>query len=116
MRRCGMSAHSSENGDKSGMAQQAGSPLPGGAAKKWRAGVLGATGLVGQRLVKLLPGHPWFELTEVAASARSSGRSYGEAVGWHVDGRIPEVARSLIVKTLAPSLDCDFVFSALDSS
>ena len=50
-----MSTHSSENGDKSGMSQQASSgPLPGGAAKKWRAGVLGATGLVGQRLVKLL--------------------------------------------------------------
>jgi aspartate-semialdehyde dehydrogenase len=111
-----MSAHSSENGDKSGMAQQAGSPLPGGATKKWRAGVLGATGLVGQRLVKLLAGHPWFELTEVAASERSSGRSYGEAVRWHLDGPIPEVARSLIVKSLDPSLDCDFVFSALDSS
>ena len=111
-----MSAHSSENGDKSGMAQQAGSPLPGGATKKWRTGVLGATGLVGQRLVKLLAGHPWFELTEVAASERSSGRSYGEAVRWHLDGPIPEVARSLIVKSLDPSLDCDFVFSALDSS
>jgi aspartate-semialdehyde dehydrogenase len=111
-----MSAHSSENGDKSGMAQQAVSPLPGGAAKKWRAGVLGATGLVGQRLVKLLAGHPWFELTEVAASERSSGRSYGDAVRWHLDGSIPEAARSLVVKSLDPSLDCDFVFSALDSS
>jgi aspartate-semialdehyde dehydrogenase len=110
-----MSAHSTENGDKGGMAQQAGSPLPGGAAKKWRAGVLGATGLVGQRLVKLLAGHPWFELTEVAASERSSGRSYGEAVRWHLDGPIPEAARSLVVKSLDPSLDCDFVFSALDS-
>jgi aspartate-semialdehyde dehydrogenase len=111
-----MSAHSSENGDKSGMAQQAVSSLPGGAAKKWRAGVLGATGLVGQRLVKLLAGHPWFELTEVAASERSSGRSYGEAVRWHLDGPIPEAARRLVVKSLDPSLDCDFVFSALDSS
>src|SRR5580698_5956919 len=110
-----MSAPSSENGDKSSMAQQAVSPLPGGAAKKWRAGVLGATGLVGQRLVKLLAGHPWFELTEVAASERSSGRSYGEAVRWHLDGPIPEAARSLVVKSLDPSLDCDFVFSALDS-
>src|SRR6202795_876211 len=116
MRRCGMSAHSSENGDKSGMAQQAGSPLPGGAAKKWRAGVLGATGLVGQRLVKLLVGHPWFELTEVAASERSSGKSYAEAVRWHLDGPISEAARSLVVKSLDRRLDCDFVFSALDSS
>jgi aspartate-semialdehyde dehydrogenase len=111
-----MSAHSSENGDKGGMAQQAGSPLPGGATKKWRVGVLGATGLVGQRLVKLLAGHPWFELTEVAASERSSGRNYGDAVRWHLDGPIPEAARSLVVKSLDPSLDCDFVFSALDSS
>jgi aspartate-semialdehyde dehydrogenase len=115
-----MSAHSSENGDKAGMAQQAAqrreSPLPGGAAKKWRAGVLGATGLVGQRLVKLLANHPWFELTEVAASERSSGKSYSDAVRWHLDGLIPESARSLVVKSLDPSLDCDFVFSALDSS
>jgi aspartate-semialdehyde dehydrogenase len=111
-----MSVHSSENGDKSGMARQAVSALPHGAGKKWRAGVLGATGLVGQRLVKLLAGHPWFELTEVAASERSSGRSYGEAVRWHLDGPIPEAARSLVVKSLDPSLDCDFVFSALDSS
>ena len=60
-----MSAHSSENGDKAGMAklaaQQSENPLPGGVTKKWRAGVLGATGLVGQRLVKLLADHPWFE-------------------------------------------------------
>ncbi|MGB6596428.1 MAG: aspartate-semialdehyde dehydrogenase [Candidatus Acidiferrum sp.] len=115
-----MSAQSSENGDKSGMPQHAAlrsaSPLPGGTAKKWRAGVLGATGLVGQRLVKLLAGHPWFELTEVAASERSSGKSYAEAVRWHLDGPIPEAARSLVVKSLDPSLDCDFVFSALDSS
>jgi aspartate-semialdehyde dehydrogenase len=111
-----MSAHSSENGDKSGMPQHASSPLPSGATRKWRAGVLGATGLVGQRLVKLLSTHPWFELTEVAASERSSGKSYPEAVRWHLDGPIPEAARSLIVKSLDPSLDCDFVFSALDSS
>src|SRR6202166_352037 len=111
-----MTAHSSENGDKSGMAQHASCPLPGGAAKKWRAGVVGATGVVGQRLVKLLSGHPWFELTEVAASERSSGKSYAEAVRWHLDGPIPHAARSLVVKSLDPSLDCDFVFSALDSS
>jgi aspartate-semialdehyde dehydrogenase len=115
-----MSAQSSGNGDKSGMAQQGAQrregPVPGGTAKKWRAGVLGATGLVGQRLVKLLADHPWFELTEVAASERSSGKIYSEAVRWHLDGPIPEPARSLVVKSLDPSLDCDFVFSALDSS
>src|SRR5580693_2419828 len=111
-----MSAHPSENGGKSGMAPQTETPLPCEAAKKWRAGVLGATGLVGQRLVKLLAGHPWFELTEVAASERSSGKSYAEAVRWHLDGSIPEAACRLVVKSLVPRLDCDFVFSALDSS
>jgi aspartate-semialdehyde dehydrogenase len=84
--------------------------------KKWRAGVLGATGIVGQRLVKLLAGHPWFELTEVAASERSSGRTYAEAVRWHLETPIPEVARGMEVKGVEPALDCDFVFSALDSS
>ena len=84
--------------------------------KKWRAGVLGATGIVGQRLVRLLAEHPWFELNEVAASERSSGRSYAEAVHWHLESPIPEVARDLVVKGVEPALDCDFVFSALDSS
>jgi len=84
--------------------------------RKWRAGVLGATGIVGQRLVNLLAEHPWFELTEVAASERSSGRTYSEAVRWHLETPIPEPARRLVVKGVEPALDCDFVFSALDSS
>jgi len=84
--------------------------------KKWKAGVLGATGVVGQRLVQLLANHPWFELTEVAASERSSGKTYAEAVRWHLDTPIPDVARGLVVKGLDLNLDCDFVFSALDSS
>lgn len=94
----------------------AGIGLPAGAAKKWRAGVLGATGLVGQRIVSLLASHPWFELTDVAASERSSGKHYAEAVRWHLDAPIPEGARDLVVKGLEPTLNCDFVFSALDSS
>ena len=85
-------------------------------AKKWKAGVLGATGVVGQRLVQMLGDHPWFDLTEVAASERSSGKAYSEAVSWHLDTPIPESARNLVVKGLDPSLDCDFVFSALDAS
>ena len=84
--------------------------------QKLRAGVLGATGIVGQRLVKLLAEHPWFELTEVAASERSSGKTYADATRWHLDTPIPAVARDLIVKGLDPVLECDFVFSALDSS
>jgi aspartate-semialdehyde dehydrogenase len=92
------------------------SSAPESVARKWRVGVLGATGLVGQRLVHLLADHHWFDLTEVAASERSSGKCYAEAVHWHLDAPIPEAARDLVVKGLDPSLDCDFVFSALDSS
>jgi aspartate-semialdehyde dehydrogenase len=84
--------------------------------KKWRAGVLGATGMVGQRLVRLLAEHPWFELTAVAASERSLGKKYPEAARWHLEGPVPEVARDLVLEDLEPNLDCDFVFSALDSS
>jgi aspartate-semialdehyde dehydrogenase len=84
--------------------------------QKFRAGVLGATGMVGQRLVQLLAAHPWFELTEVAASERSSGKKYCQAVKWHLDSPIPAAAANLAVKSLDPVLDCDFVFSALDSS
>ena len=111
-----MSTQPSENREKDAVARRSESSFPGNAGKKWRAGVLGATGLVGQRLVSLLAGHPWFKLTEVAASERSSGRTYSEAVRWHLDGPIPDTARGLVVKGLDPSLECDFVFSALDSS
>src|SRR5262244_3997845 len=83
---------------------------------KFRAGVLGATGIVGQRLVQLLADHPWFELSEVAASERSSGKKYSEAVQWHGHEPIPEVAANLVVKGLETALDCDFVFSALDAT
>jgi aspartate-semialdehyde dehydrogenase len=54
---------------------------------------------VGQRLVSLLAHHPWFDLTEVAASERSSGRRYAEAAHWHLDGPIPERAGDLRVKS-----------------
>src|SRR5437879_3506092 len=84
--------------------------------KRIRAGVLGATGLVAQRIVSLLANHPWFELTEVGASERSSGKTYAEAVRWHLDAPIPSAARNLVVRSLTPTLECDFVFSALDSS
>jgi aspartate-semialdehyde dehydrogenase len=84
--------------------------------KKIRAGVLGATGMVGQRFVHMLANHPWFALADLAASERSSGKKYGDVVKWHLDTPIPEAARDLVVKDLAPNLDCDFVFSALDSS
>lgn len=111
-----MIPQSSGNGDKAVVPPQTQCALPRNVTKKWRVGVLGATGLVGQRLVKLLSSHPWFQLTEVAASERSSGKTYSEAVRWHLDGPVPEDASGLLVKGLDPSLECDFVFSALDSS
>src|SRR5690349_12426119 len=103
-----MSSQSQSGGDSNMQSNQP--------AKKWKAGVLGATGVVGQRLVQMLGDHPWFDLTEVAASERSSGKTYAEAVRWHLDAPVPQSARGLVVKGLDPSLDCDFVFSALDSS
>src|SRR4030088_241680 len=103
-----MNSPSQNNGDQNMQAKRP--------EKKWKAGILGATGVVGQRLVQMLGDHPWFDLTEVAASERSSGKTYAEAVRWHLDAPIPDAARGLLVKGLDPSLDCDFVFSALDSS
>ena len=88
--------------------------------KKYRVGVIGGTGMVGQRFITLLANHPWFELTVIAASARSAGRSYEEAVGsrWVMADPIPEKARGIIVadaadvETVAPQVD--FVFCAVD--
>src|ERR1700674_537737 len=111
-----MSGHTLDGGDRRMPSNGGGPASAKPLSRKWRAGVLGATGIVGQRLVKLLADHPWFELAEVAASERSSGKSYAEAVRWHLDAPIPVAARDLVVKGLDPSLDCDFVFSALDSS
>ena len=80
--------------------------------RKWRAGVLGATGMVGQRIVKLLADHPWFELTAVAASERSMGKTYAEAARWHLEGPIPEVARKLVEKPKRTSRAPDIPSSA----
>jgi len=64
----------------------------------------------------MLGDHPWFDLTEVAASERSSGKAYSEAVSWHLDTPIPESARNLVVKGLDSLSRLHFVFSALDAS
>lgn len=84
--------------------------------KKYRVGVLGATGAVGQRFIQLLEEHPWFHITEVVGSERSAGKRYGEAVRWRFDSALPETVRELTVKELKPDLDCDFVFSGLDAA
>lgn len=84
---------------------------------KIQVGILGATGMVGQRFVQLLAGHPWFEVTEVAASERSAGKNYAEAMEgrWKLPTDIPDSIRRLTVKECAPGLDCKVVFSALDA-
>lgn len=82
--------------------------------RNYRVAVLGATGAVGQRLVQLLAGHPWFTLTELVASERSAMRPYGEAVSWQLESPVPADAAPLLVKGMSTNLDCDLVFSALD--
>jgi aspartate-semialdehyde dehydrogenase len=83
---------------------------------KIKVGVLGATGAVGQKFVTLLEDHPWFELTELAASDRSAGKSYKEATVWRQYKPIPERLKAAKVKPCEPNLDCRVVFSGLDSS
>jgi aspartate-semialdehyde dehydrogenase len=80
---------------------------------KYRVGILGATGVVGQRFIQLLQNHPQFEVTALAASDRSQGKSYAQACTWRLPGEMPEAARPIVVQAPAPPLDCDFVFSSL---
>lgn len=80
---------------------------------KFRVGILGATGMVGQRFIQLLAGHPQFEVTAVAASDRSQGKPYGEACSWRLIGEMPASVRAMLVQPPAPPLDCDLVFSSL---
>ena len=89
--------------------------------KQYKVGVIGCTGMVGQRFVTLLENHPWFQLTAVAASARSAGKTYEEAAGprWAMDAPMPEEAKGLVIldaeaeaETLASMVD--FCFCAVD--
>ncbi|RKY21823.1 MAG: aspartate-semialdehyde dehydrogenase [Planctomycetota bacterium] len=90
-------------------------PPPQTVSKRARipVGVLGATGTVGQRLVSLLDGHPWFELTAVMASERSAGAPYGEVVSWHLPGEVPAAAATLPVRAAAPDGSLPLLLSAL---
>ncbi len=83
---------------------------------KIAVGVLGATGAVGQKFIKLLENHPWFEVTAVAASERSAGKKYGEITAWKQTTPIPPDVAKLEVKACVPDLDCRVVFSGLDAS
>ena len=80
-------------------------------------GILGATGMVGQRFIQLLEDHPKFEITALTASQRSAGKNYQDAVTWHMDTPIPEAVEDTVVVDTDPSLvkDVDIVFSALPS-
>lgn len=90
--------------------------------KKLRAGVLGATGMVGQRFITILEKHPWFEVTAVAASPRSAGKTYEQAVGgrWKMDTPMPESVKNMVVMNVNEvekvSAEVDMVFSAVDMS
>lgn len=84
--------------------------------KKIQVGILGATGSVGQRFIELLSGHPWFEITALAASERSVGKSYREAANWLMQTPLPSSIGKMPLLPCQPNLSCDWVFSALDSS
>lgn len=85
-------------------------------SRKYRVGILGATGTVGQRFIQLLENHPQFEITALAASDRSAGKNFSEACAWKLAGAMPEYVKGISVQPIAPPLDCDIVFSSLPSS
>src|SRR5947208_4192025 len=80
---------------------------------KFRVGILGATGVVGQRFIQLLENHPQFQVAALAASGRSQGKTYAAACVWRLPGEMPELVKSIVVQPPSPPLECDFVFSSL---
>ena len=91
-------------------------------SEKLKVAVLGATGMVGQRFISILSNHPWFEVTTVAASPRSAGKTYEESVGdrWKMDDPMPEAVKNLVIKDVTDvkgvASDVDFVLSAVNMS
>ncbi len=89
-------------------------------SEKLRVGILGGTGMVGQRFISLLEDHPWFEVTTIAASPRSAGQTYEAAVGerWKMTTPMPEAVKNIIVMNVNEvekvASEVDFVFSAVD--
>ncbi|MCS7460556.1 aspartate-semialdehyde dehydrogenase [Paenibacillus doosanensis] len=88
--------------------------------QKLKAGIVGGTGMVGQRFVQLLDQHPWFEVTAIAASAGSAGKTYEEAVQnrWKLSGPIPEAVKHIVVQDASKveevAAGVDFIFCAVD--
>src|SRR5512145_2982309 len=80
---------------------------------KIRVGVLGATGAVGQRFAQLVANHPYFDLTVLAASDRSAGKTYREAANWILPQPMPANLADMVVQEMTTTLPCDLVFSAL---
>lgn len=81
--------------------------------KKFRVGILGATGMVGQRFIQLLEDHPQFEITALAASDRSQGKNFQEACTWRLSGEMPAFVKEMTVAAPQPPLDCELIFSSL---
>jgi aspartate-semialdehyde dehydrogenase len=79
-------------------------------------GILGATGMVGQRFIQLLENHPWFEITWLAASDRSSGKTYGEAAKWRLDTPLPDRIARMTVSPADPDRAPKIIFAALDAA
>lgn len=88
--------------------------------KKLKVGILGGTGMVGQRFISLLENHPWFEVAVIAASPRSAGKTYEEAIGgrWKMQAPMPEAVKKIVVRDVSNvnevASKVDFVFSAVD--
>jgi len=82
---------------------------------KHPVGILGATGMVGQRYIQLLENHPWFEIAWIAASDRSSGKTYGEAAKWRLDTPLPERIAKMTVSPAEPESAPKIVFASVDS-
>jgi len=82
---------------------------------KYRIGILGATGMVGQRYIQLLENHPWFEIAWLAASDRSSGKPYGEAAKWRLEAPLPERIAKMTVSPADPEGAPRIIFSSVDS-
>jgi aspartate-semialdehyde dehydrogenase len=83
---------------------------------KIKAGILGCTGTVGQKLIALLSNHQDFEITEIAASEQSAGKEYIDVVNWKEQTQIPKSVKNMVIKKCKPELDANILFSGLDSS
>jgi aspartate-semialdehyde dehydrogenase len=83
--------------------------------KKLKVGILGATGTVGQRMIQLLERHPWFEVSAVAASDNSAGKTYANAARWLLETPVPGPVAGFTVQPCQAELECDFVLSGLPS-